>query len=170
MKQTKITFKGYNTEDVLTEAEVIKWMRTVVTTTITRPRNVYSRYDASTSKAIIEIKSRNRVYNDVMLEKAKYDVLVQYAKVYDKAVIYVVADADGIYAFDLLSIQPEWKQYFLPSVYNVGAGDNPHRYKWCYNIPKSKGVNLLSGEAYREVVRMYKDSVSKEELTLTVRI
>tara|TARA_R110000824_G_C15059078_1_gene662227 strand:+ start:553 stop:945 length:393 start_codon:yes stop_codon:yes gene_type:complete len=61
-----------------------------------------SHYDMETIKSIIELKVRKTFYDKWMIEKYKYDKLIQLCK--DKDCYYVVAFENKLYYYDLKDI------------------------------------------------------------------
>lgn len=71
------------------------------------PTDAYSRlYDMH-----FELKNRKTFYDDTMIEKTKYDKLMEF-----KRCRYIIADPTGVYSFDLKKIpEPIWQEKELPS-------------------------------------------------------
>jgi hypothetical protein len=100
----------------------------------------YDHYDAigltpKGLKCVIEMKFRNDYYEEKMLEKAKYDKLMQ---MYDYVKIYFVNDAKGNYFFWLDDmVMPEVKTMRLPK---QTLWDKTRIAKEIYLLPESKAT------------------------------
>jgi hypothetical protein len=100
----------------------------------------YDYYDAigytpKGKKCVIEMKFRNDYYEDKMLEKAKYDKLMQ---MFDYVKIYFVNDAKGNYFFWLDEmVMPEVKTMRLPK---QTLWDKTRIEKEIYLLPESKAT------------------------------
>jgi hypothetical protein len=100
----------------------------------------YDHYDAigltpKGLKCVIEMKFRNDYYEEKMLEKAKYDKLMQ---MYDYVKIYFVNDAKGNYFFWLDNmVMPEVKTMRLPK---QTLWDKTRIAKEIYLLPESKAT------------------------------
>ncbi len=100
----------------------------------------YDYYDAigytpKGKKCVIEMKFRNDYYEDKMLEKAKYDKLMQ---MFDYVKIYFVNDAKGNYFFWLDEmVMPEVKTMRLPK---QTLWDKTRIEKEIYLLPENKAT------------------------------
>lgn len=71
----------------------------------------YSHYDCYSKlfKCDIELKCRNKHYNDLVIEKYKYDKLLSRAEKYSTIPVYICQTPKGIYGFNLSKLdEPEW--------------------------------------------------------------
>jgi hypothetical protein len=85
------------------EAILIKELNDISNANIKAVDNVYSSYDCYSDNAIIELKIRNKVYSDKMIELNKMTRCLRIAESKDKSFVYVVKDASGIYYLDITS-------------------------------------------------------------------
>ena len=77
----------------------------------------YNHYDcySISLECDIELKCRNKHYDDLLIEKAKYDKLVARAKKHLTIPVYISQTPNGIYAFNLASIpHPIWQIKGMP--------------------------------------------------------
>lgn len=74
--------------------------------------DIYSSYDcySKSYRCIIELKCRQIHYDNLMLEKYKYDKLMNF----DCNVRYVTSTPKGIYSFNIKTINPVWEEMNLP--------------------------------------------------------
>jgi len=76
-----------------------------------------ARYDCySLSHNIdIELKCRKRHYEDLLIEKKKYDSLVLRASRFGTSPVYINSTPQGVWAFRILEIeQPSWETRGMP--------------------------------------------------------
>jgi hypothetical protein len=84
---------------------------------LTRPNDQYSLFDASSpaAKAIFELKCRRTHYDELLLEKPKFDKFVDLGRVIGMTPYYVCSTPKGIYQYDLTTIDPEWQVKEMPT-------------------------------------------------------
>ena len=74
----------------------------------------YERFDIENTEVIIELKCRRKHYDDLMIEKSKYDALVKEANESNRVPYYVVSTPNGVWLFNLNN-EPAWVTRVLPS-------------------------------------------------------
>ena len=74
--------------------------------------NIYSHYDCYSKKfkCIIELKCRPIHYDNLILEKYKYDRLINF----NCNVRYICSTPKGIFSFNIKTINPVWQEMNLP--------------------------------------------------------
>lgn len=77
----------------------------------------YSRYDCYSAqhKIDVELKCRRKHYDTLLLEKEKYDALIDRSKKFSTRPLYINSTPLGIYIFDLSQIKPIWEVKYLPT-------------------------------------------------------
>ena len=78
----------------------------------------YSRFDCYSLKyrMDIELKCRRTHYDELILEKKKYDALIKRAQEYNTRAFYINSTPKGIYSFNLSALTDlEWEMKYLPS-------------------------------------------------------
>jgi len=73
--------------------------------------NQYHRFDAYNQNYIIEVKYRNRLYKDFLIEFDKYAYNRLYAKINDKKFLYVVGVDDDIYVYNITNLDRSGYKY-----------------------------------------------------------
>jgi hypothetical protein len=70
----------------------------------------YDKWDcfSPSTKTRIELKCRRRHYPNLILEKIKYVDMVKRYVEEDEKPVYINSTPNGIYAFDLRNIKPNW--------------------------------------------------------------
>lgn len=72
----------------------------------------YSRFDCYSLKynMDIELKCRNKHYDELLIEKDKYDALLKRSEKFGTTPMYINSTPEGIYVFNLQKIaQPKWE-------------------------------------------------------------
>lgn len=72
----------------------------------------YSRYDCYSEKykMDIELKCRNKHYDELLIEKDKYDALLKRSEEFGTTPIYINSTPDGIFVFNLGKLpEPKWE-------------------------------------------------------------
>lgn len=93
-------------------------------------------------KLNIEIKVRKKHYNDLMLEKKKYDAIIKESNHKDMLPVYINATPHGIWAFYLLSKEYEWVEKELPKTTHWNNNERVTKLVTFLNI--SQGIDLLT--------------------------
>lgn len=77
----------------------------------------YSKFDCYSLRynMDIELKCRRTHYDDLILEKKKYDALMERAQEYGTRAFYINSTPEGIYSFNLSALKDlEWEMKYLP--------------------------------------------------------
>lgn len=77
----------------------------------------FSHYDCYTLdfNCDIELKCRNKHYDELLIEKMKYDKLMYRAKKFGTIAVYISETPEGIFAFNLsLLPEPKWETRGMP--------------------------------------------------------
>jgi hypothetical protein len=95
----------------MTEQELFDRLKTEVSPDLEKAEDEYSNWDCITHEdaAYIELKCRRSHYDDLMIEKSKYDRLIQAASYMNYNPVYVNSTPKGAWAFNLNYVQPEWE-------------------------------------------------------------
>ena len=81
-----------------------------------------SRYDCSSTEynLDIELKCRRKHYNDLLIEKGKYQALMKRSKELGTIPVYVNSTPDGVWAFYIQDIDFKWETKNLPKQTDFG--------------------------------------------------
>tara|TARA_R110000751_G_C13407666_1_gene438555 strand:+ start:52 stop:432 length:381 start_codon:yes stop_codon:yes gene_type:complete len=73
-------------------------------------KDKYSKHDcySRSTETRIELKCRNKHYNELMLERSKYIYLMVKHILYDEKPLYINSTPKGVYCFDLRKAKPIW--------------------------------------------------------------
>jgi hypothetical protein len=72
----------------------------------------YSRYDCYSEKykMDIELKCRNKHYDELLIEKDKYDALLKRSEEFGTTPIYINSTPEGVFVFNLGKLpEPKWE-------------------------------------------------------------
>ena len=82
------------------------------------------RHDGVTHDAYIELKCRRTHYENLLIERKKWDYLAEIRTRTGARTLYICATPQGIYQFDLGAINaPEWVLRVLPATTDYHNGD-----------------------------------------------
>jgi len=73
---------------------------------------VYSGHDAISDdeEVFVELKCRNTHYDNLMIEKIKYDHMISIASALNYGALYICETPKGIWQFNLLKTPPKWEE------------------------------------------------------------
>ena len=95
---------------VLTEQALFDLLQKRIAKDLRKVDDEFSNYDciSDESTAYIELKCRKTHYNYLMIERYKYDKLVEQAQEFNYNPIYINSTPKGVWAFNLNYVQPLW--------------------------------------------------------------
>ena len=93
-----------------TEAELFNYIKERYLEDLVKSQHPYEYHDCTSTlyRLHIELKCRHKHYEDLIIEKDKYEALVQQAERLGFTPFYVNATPEGIYAFNLRKITVKW--------------------------------------------------------------
>ena len=99
-----------------TEAELFDYIKGRYLEDLVKSKHPYEYHDCTSTlyRLHIELKCRHTHYEDLIIEKDKYEALVQQAERLGFTPFYVNATPKGIYAFNLRKITVKWVIKKLP--------------------------------------------------------
>ena len=111
---------------VLKEPELFSYLKEFYYPDLTFTSDKYSTYDcvSQDNNLYIELKSRNKHYDELLIEQVKWDGLTTEARYFNLTPYYVCSTPDGIWAFDLSKWKPEWEEKWLPQNTEFSARGN----------------------------------------------
>lgn len=100
------------------EKELFDWLKNNKYSDLEKSDKSYAIWDCVSheSKATIELKSRNTHYDDLLIEKKKYDRLLMQAAESEYIPIYINSTPKGVWMFDLFSVKIDWTDRLMPIV------------------------------------------------------
>ncbi len=109
------------------EQELFDWLKAEKFPDLIHSPEVYDGFDcvSEKEKLFIELKSRRTHYPELLIEKMKYDFLLEESAKLGLAPWYVNHTPEGIWAFALLDIKDiEWADKWLPSTTEFANKNN----------------------------------------------
>jgi hypothetical protein len=90
----------------MNEEQLFNYLKKHYIYDLSKCEDQFSSYDcfSTTYRCVIELKCRNKHYDDLMLEKTKYDSL----KKLNCSALYINSTPKGIYIFNINDIKPNW--------------------------------------------------------------
>ena len=94
----------------MVEKELFTYLKNMYLADLTFAEDSMSRWDCVSdhSKVRIELKCRRTHYDTLLLEKKKYDAMIESVKGSGYRPLYINSTPKGIYSFDLSEIKPKW--------------------------------------------------------------
>ncbi len=90
----------------MNEEQLFNYLKKHYIYDLSKCEDQFSSYDcfSTTYRCVIELKCRTKHYDDLMLEKTKYDSL----KKLNCSALYINSTPKGIYIFNINYIKPNW--------------------------------------------------------------
>ena len=107
----------------MTEASLFDYIKSTYLEDLQKSEQTYEYIDATSHgyRLTIELKCRNTHYDELILEKDKYESLMDRAQDLGFTPFYINSTPKGIYAFNLRKITVTWTTKRLPSsTFNKG--------------------------------------------------
>lgn len=103
---------------MFTEDTLFEMLKDWYHTDLVRAKDIYSSYDcySSESKMFFELKCRDTHYDQLLIEKMKYDHLIELAQSFSFEPIYVCSTPNGVWEFNINAMDMVWfEQDDLPA-------------------------------------------------------
>lgn len=103
----------------------------------------FSKYDCYSEelKLDIELKCRKTHYDNLLIEKSKYDYLVSRSARFNTRAFYVNSTPDGVYAFNLSSLpEPEWEDRMMPKTSHFSDRNKVIKKVGYINVSKARKI------------------------------
>jgi hypothetical protein len=101
----------------MTEQGLFDYIKATYLEDLEKSEHTYEYIDATSNgyRLTIELKCRHTHYDELILEKDKYESLMSRANELGFTPFYINSTPEGIYAFNLRKIKVSWKTKRLPS-------------------------------------------------------
>jgi len=109
------------------EQELFDWLKVNHFPDLEQSPGEYDGFDCTTKKFdfFIELKSRKTHYNDLLIEKMKFDFLIEEANRLGLVPCYINSTPEGVWAFRLDNIPDvSWEEKWLPSTTEFANKNN----------------------------------------------
>ena len=125
-----------------TELELYNYLKNQYYPDLLQQKEQYSIFDciSEINKEYIELKCRLNHYNDLMIEKPKYQRLCNLGLKYGYRPTYINSTPDGIYKFYLSGKKSDWTYELCPAT--TQFGNNEKIYKQVGFLPIQKSITL----------------------------
>ena len=106
------------------EQELFNYIKGWYLSDLEKSKDQYDSHDCTSTiyRLHIELKCRHTHYDDLLLEREKYDALMQEAERLGFTPFYVNATPKGIYAFNLKKTKVTWTVKKLPAKTEFDSG------------------------------------------------
>jgi len=104
-------------KSTMTEQSLFDYIKATYLEDLEKSEHTYEYIDATSNgyRLSIELKCRHTHYDELILEKDKYESLMSRANELGFTPFYINSTPEGIYAFNLRKIKVSWKIKRLPS-------------------------------------------------------
>lgn len=128
----------------MNENELFNYLRENVIFDLEKSNDQYSKFDCVSHfyKCVFELKCRFFHYNDLMLEKSKYDALINE----NYRALYVNSTPKGIYFFDVKQLNPIWIVNKMPKETQFEEQHLMNKTYCLINIKESKKTISFEGQ------------------------
>jgi hypothetical protein len=126
------------------EQELFDWLKAEKFPDLVHSPEVYDGFDciSESEKLFIELKCRRTHYPELLIEKMKYDFLLEESSKLGLSPWYVNSTPDGIWAFALLDLKEiEWADKWLPSTTEFANKNNKMKMVGFINV--SQGFKII---------------------------
>lgn len=99
------------------EQELFDWLKSTKFTDLEKSTETFDGFDciSAFNEMFIELKSRKTHYPELLIEKMKYDFLLNEARERNYIPYYINYTPEGVWSFNLSEIpEPEWNEKWLP--------------------------------------------------------
>lgn len=100
------------------EIELFEYLKAGIYPDLVKSEGTYDAFDCISEKAghFIELKCRHTHYDTLLIEKMKYDKLLNESRMRDLIPFYICSTPQGIFSFDLANLdEPEWLTHKMPA-------------------------------------------------------
>lgn len=107
----------YQSKAKINEAQLFEQLKTRLLPDLESNAGKYDRSDCSSeyAKLQIELKCRRTHYDDLLIEKKKFDALLAIAASKQFTACYINSTPQGVYGWNLNELQIEWQGHQMPA-------------------------------------------------------
>lgn len=136
----------------MSELELFEFLKTHHVPDLKKSANQFERTDCVSDAArwVIELKCRRTHYEELLIEKKKFDALIARADELEYLAIYVNSTPLGIYLWNVYDDgSMQWHQEQMPSTTDFSNGNKVN--KIVGYLPISKAVHLSGAMDYKRL-------------------
>jgi hypothetical protein len=129
----------------LSELELLQFLQTNYLRDLKKSEYAFDRADCTSVERglIIELKCRRTHYNELLIEKHKFDALALKAMILGYQPLYINSTPQGIYAWNLFQQDIVWQSEPMPATTDFSNANTID--KVVGYLPISKAINLAGG-------------------------
>ena len=107
----------YLSKEKINEAKLFEILKTNFLPDLEKNSKKFDRTDCTsqTARLQIELKCRRTHYEELLIEKKKFDALQEIAASKDFTACYINSTPQGIYGWNLSSIEIQWQEQLMPA-------------------------------------------------------
>jgi len=134
----------YNYSQFASEKQLYEFVKEFYIDDLTNSESSTSRYDCTSEKynIDIELKCRRKHYDELLIEKAKYDSLIKRSKELGTTAVYINSTPEGVWGFYLNECDIEWSTRDLPKQTDFSRRHKVPKVVGYLNV--NDGIDLLS--------------------------
>lgn len=129
---------------ILNEGQLFDLIKKYILPDLKESEDKMSTYDCYSEKykLDLELKCRRTHYDDLVIEKMKYDNLVKRSSKYGTTPIYVNATPKGIWAFIILELpEPIWSMRMMPKTTDFTNNEKIEKEVGYYDISVGRDIS-----------------------------
>lgn len=132
----------------MSELELLQFLQTNYLPDLKKSANQFSTHDcvSDENRLVIELKCRRTHYDEMTIEKKKFDALIAKAENLFYNAVYVNSTPQGIYAWNLSLQAIDWHKHFMPAT--TDFGNTSQIEKVVGFLPISKAIELTGALDY----------------------
>jgi hypothetical protein len=132
----------------MSELELLQFLQIYYLPDLKKSANQFSTHDclSADSRLVIELKCRRSHYEEMAIEKKKFDALIAKAEHLFYNAVYINSTPLGIYAWNLSLQEIDWHTHFMPATTDFGNTNQIE--KVVGFLPISKAIKLTGALDY----------------------
>ena len=134
----------YDYQEIANEQQLFDFINKYFIKDLEKSEKTTSRYDCYSDryKLDIELKCRRKHYDELIIEKGKYDALMHRCELHGTIPVYINSTPKGVWAFYLKKHTLDWEHRDLPK--QTDFTDRQTISKEIGYLDTTKGINLLA--------------------------
>jgi hypothetical protein len=132
----------------MSELELVQFLQTNYLRDLKKSQNQFSTHDcvSDEQRLVIELKCRRTHYDEMTIEKKKFDALIAKAEHLFYNAVYINSTPLGIYAWNLSLQEIDWHTHWMPASTDFGKSEQIE--KVVGFLPISKAIKLTGALDY----------------------
>jgi len=125
------------------EKELFEFIKSKFIPDLLESDDKFSKYDCYSEKLRldIELKCRQTHYDELLIEKTKYDYLLSRAHRFNTRAFYINSTPIGVYAFNLSALEePEWEVRLMPKTSHFSNREKVEKVVGYINVKDARKI------------------------------